>query len=162
MKSVIEQFYQAFARLDAEAMLACYHNDIRFEDPAFGVLIGEKAKNMWRMLCHSQKGKDFRVKASNIECAYQKGSAQWEAFYTFSKTGRHVHNVIQAEFEFKDNKIIRHTDHFDLYRWSRQALGWKGYLLGWTPFFKQKLHTQTHKLLSDFEQRQSGVYEKKG
>ena len=51
MRQLIKDFYQAFAALDAETMASCYHKDILFEDPAFGVLKGEKAKNMWRMLC---------------------------------------------------------------------------------------------------------------
>ena len=106
---------------------------------------------MWHMLCASQKGKDFIVKYSNIKYHKLKGSAQWEAFYTFSKTGRRVHNIIYAEFEFEDGKIIHHRDQFDLYLWSKQALGFKGYLLGWTSFFKQKLHAQTNRLLSKFE-----------
>ncbi len=152
MKSIIEKFYTDFENLDAESMVECYHKEIIFEDPAFGVLKGEKAKNMWRMLCNSQKGKDFRVKASNIEFENQKGKADWEAFYIFSKTGRKVHNIINAEFEFKDGKIIKHSDQFNLYRWSRQALGFKGFLLGWTSFFKKKLNTQTNNLLSKFEQ----------
>ncbi len=151
MKSIIENFYRAFDNLDAESMIDCYHKDIKFEDPAFGVLKGEKAKNMWRMLCHSQKGKNFKVKASNIVYNNMKGTADWEAYYTFSKTGRKVHNVISAEFEFKDGKIINHFDQFDLYKWSKQALGFKGLLLGWTTFFKKKLNAQTNKLLSDFE-----------
>lgn len=50
MKSIIEKFYQAFENFDAEGMIEYYHNEIKFEDPAFGVLRGEKAKNMWRML----------------------------------------------------------------------------------------------------------------
>jgi len=151
MKSIIENFYRAFDNLDAESMIDCYHKDIKFEDPAFGVLKGEKAKNMWRMLCHSQKGKDFKVKASNIVYNNMKGTADWEAYYTFSKTGRKVHNVISAEFEFKDGKIVNHFDQFDLYKWSKQALGFKGLLLGWTTFFKKKLNAQTNKLLSEFE-----------
>lgn len=153
MKSIIENFYRAFDNLDAESMIDCYHKDIKFEDPAFGVLKGEKVKNMWRMLCHSQKGKDFKVKASNIVYNNMKGTADWEAYYTFSKTGRKVHNVINAEFEFKDGKIINHFDQFDLYKWSKQALGSKGLLLGWTTFFKKKLNTQTNKLLSEFEKK---------
>ena len=151
MKSIIENFYRAFDNLDTESMIDCYHQDIKFEDPAFGVLKGEKAKNMWRMLCKSQKGKDFKVKASNIVYNNMKGTADWEAYYTFSKTGRKVHNVISAEFEFKDGKIINHFDQFDLYKWSKQALGLKGLLLGWTTFFKKKLNAQTNKLLSEFE-----------
>jgi len=113
MKSIIENFYRAFDNLDAESMIDCYHKDIKFEDPAFGVLKGEKAKNMWRMLCHSQKGKNFKVKASNIVYNNMKGTADWEAHYTFSKTGRRVHNVINAEFEFKDSKIIDILNSFE-------------------------------------------------
>ncbi len=68
MQKLVEKFYQAFAKLDAETMISCYHNDITFEDPAFGILKGEKAKNMWRMLCESQKNKGFVVTSSNIDC----------------------------------------------------------------------------------------------
>lgn len=59
MKNIIENFYEAFANLDAETMVSYYHDDIVFEDPAFGILKGNRAKNMWRMLCESQKNKDF-------------------------------------------------------------------------------------------------------
>jgi len=153
MVEVIEDFYEAFKNLDAEGMAACYHDDIVFEDPAFGILKGEKAKNMWRMLCGSQKkGNDaFVVEYSNIEASNDKGSAHWEAHYNFSQTGRKVHNIIDAEFEFKDGKIIRHTDTFDLHAWSKQALGLKGMLLGWTSFFKGKLQQQTNGMLRKFE-----------
>ena len=154
MKSTIEKFYAAFNDLDAEAMAACYHEDIVFEDPAFGELKGEQAKNMWRMLCSSQKGKDFRVEASQIESNDQTGSAHWEAHYDFSQTKRRVHNKIDAKFEFKDGLIIKHVDVFDLYRWSKQALGFKGVMIGWTGFFKKKLHAQTHRLLAKFEAKQ--------
>jgi hypothetical protein len=44
-----------------------------------------------------------------------------------------VHNVIDARFTFRDGKIIRHVDTFDLYRWAGMALGFKGKLLGWLP-----------------------------
>jgi ketosteroid isomerase-like protein len=35
---LITKFYTSFANADAEGMVACYHNDIQFEDPAFGPL----------------------------------------------------------------------------------------------------------------------------
>ena len=153
MKKTIEKFYQAFHQLDAETMAECYHPEVVFEDPAFGVLHGERAKNMWRMLCHSQKGKDFKITFSNIKSDGTTGSANWEAFYKFSQTGRDVHNIITASFEFKDGKIIKHTDHFNLHTWAKQAMGFKGWLLGGTSFFKKKLNAQTNKLLDKFEQR---------
>jgi limonene-1,2-epoxide hydrolase len=151
MKQLLETFYTAFKNLDAKTMVNCYHDDVVFEDPAFGVLKGSRAKNMWRMLCESQKGKDFKITFSNIKANDLNGSAHWEAFYTFSKTGRKVHNVIEAQFEFKDGKIIKHTDVFDLYRWSKQAFGLTGFLIGWTRVFKNKLNTQTKHLLSKYE-----------
>ncbi len=155
MENVIKTFYDAFHKLDAETMASCYHDSIVFEDPAFGILKGEKARNMWRMLCESQKGKNFVVATSNITCDDNKGSAHWEAHYTFSKTGRKVHNIIDAEFIIKDGKIIKHTDTFNLYQWAKQAIGFKGYLLGGTNFFKNKLQSQTHHLLSKFEKNRS-------
>jgi hypothetical protein len=38
--ALITRFYQAFQRLDAEAMSACYTDDVVFSDPAFGELRG--------------------------------------------------------------------------------------------------------------------------
>ncbi|MCD2258704.1 nuclear transport factor 2 family protein [Psychroserpens luteolus] len=151
MDALIEKFYKAFNELDSETMVSCYHDDIIFEDPAFGVLKGEHAGNMWRMLCTSQQGKEFKVTFSNINSDNGKGSVTWEAFYNFSKTGRKVHNIILATFEFKDGKIIKHTDQFNLHRWAKQAMGFKGLLLGGTGFFRKKLNQQTNHLLSKFE-----------
>ena len=150
MKTVIETFYKAFKNLDADEMVACYHDDIIFEDPAFGVLKGARAMAMWQMLCTSQKGKDFKVVFSNIEGNENKGKAHWEAYYTFSKTGRKVHNRIDAEFEFKEGLIIKHTDHFNLHNWAKQALGFKGLVIGKSRYFSNKLKTQTNSLLEKY------------
>ncbi len=150
MKTVLETFYNAFKNIDAEAMNTCYHDDIVFKDPAFGVLKGERAKAMWQMLCKSQKGKDFKVVFSDIEVNENKGTAHWEAFYTFSKTGRKVHNKIDATFEFKDGLIIKHTDDFNLHNWAKQAIGIKGLLFGGMGFFKAKMHKQTNYLLEKY------------
>lgn len=155
MNNVIDKFYNAFRNLDAETMVSCYHDSIVFEDPAFGILQGERAKNMWRMLCESQKNKDFHVTYTNVKASDDKGSASWEATYTFSKTGRKVHNVIEAHFEFQDGKIIKHTDTFNLYKWSKQALGFKGFVLGNTKYFKNKLKAQTNRLLDAFEKNKA-------
>ena len=150
MQSTIEIFYNAFKNLDAEAMNACYHDDIIFEDPAFGILEGERAKAMWAMLCESQKGQNFKIVVSDINDNKNEGTAHWEAFYTFSKTGRKVHNKIDAKFAFKNGLIIKHTDNFNLHKWARQAIGIKGLLFGGMGFFKAKLHKQTNSLLDRY------------
>ena len=154
MKSLIETFYTAFQKRDAPAMIACYHNDIIFRDPAFGELKGEDARAMWKMLCHNSA--DLTIEFSVLNASLKKGSAHWEAWYRFSKTGRKVHNIVEAEFEFKDSKIIKHTDTFNLHKWASQAMGWKGKLLGGTDFFKNKLHQQTNKMLGEFKEKNKG------
>lgn len=154
MKETIEQFYTAFAAKDPDAMVACYHKDIHFEDPAFGVLKGEKAGQMWHMLCNSQKGKEFHVTFSNVTYQEEKGTARWEAQYEFSATGRKVHNKIKTSFEFKDDKIIKHIDSFSLRTWASQAMGFKGFLIGGTRFFKNKLQEKTKHALEKYMAKQ--------
>jgi limonene-1,2-epoxide hydrolase len=150
MKALLEKFYTAFQNKDAETMISCYHDDIIFCDPAFGELNGEDARAMWRMLCRNAS--DLKVEFSDINASLKKGSAHWEAWYTFSKTGRRVHNVVSAEFDFKDSKIIKHIDSFNLHKWATQAFGLKGRLLGGTNFFKNKLNQQTNKALKQFRE----------
>lgn len=151
MQNTIQRFYTAFQSLDAEAMVKFYHNDVVFEDPAFGVLKGEHAKNMWRMLINSQKGKKFVVQFSEVQEDESNGTAKWEALYKFSHTNRWVHNHIYAQFEIENGLITKHIDRFNLFTWSCQAMGLQGYLLGWTPFFQRKLQEQTNGLLKKFE-----------
>lgn len=155
MEKLIETFYSALNNCEGPTMVSCYHNDVVFEDRAFGVLKGDRAKAMWLMLCESQKGKGFNVDFSSIKANEKTGSAHWEAFYTFSKTGRKVHNKIDASFEFKDGLIIKHTDVFDLHKWAKQAMGFKGFIFGGMPFFKNKLQKQTNYLLDKFIEEKS-------
>jgi ketosteroid isomerase-like protein len=153
-RSLLTEFYTAFSNHDYKRMAACYHDEAEFTDPAFGTLNAEQVKAMWRMLIERSKG-ELKVVFSALQADVEKGTAHWDAFYTFSKTGRNVHNKIDAHFEFKDGKIYRHHDHFNLWSWSRQALGLSGFLLGYTSFFKNKLQKQTRALLVDYMQRTS-------
>ncbi|QGW79135.1 DUF4440 domain-containing protein [Pseudomonas alkylphenolica] len=147
--ALITRFYEAFQRLDAEAMVACYSADIIFSDPAFGTLRGKDAGDMWRML--STRAKDFSLTFDNVHADERNGSAHWVATYLFSQTGRTVVNDIQARFVFRDGKICEHHDSFDLWRWSRQALGTTGLLLGWTPMVQGKVRQQALKGLRAFQ-----------
>lgn len=126
----IENFYSAFARRDYSGMQACYDPAVDFADPVFTVR-GKRAFAMWHMLTAGASA--VEVVYSKVQADTARGSAHWEARYNFSRTNRPVHNIIDAEFQFRDGKIIWHRDHFDFWRWSRMALGPSGILLGWTP-----------------------------
>ena len=147
-EELIETFYTSFQKLDAEAMARCYHPDVRFSDPVFPALSGPEVGAMWKMLC--SQAKNFELTFADVQANERTGKARWEARYDFSATGRRVHNRIAAEFEFRDGKIIKHTDAFDFWKWSRMALGPAGVLLGWTPLLRRKVQRQAGERLAGF------------
>ena len=147
-EQLIRHFYESFQRKDYRGMAACYHPGATFTDEVFNLKNGKEAAAMWHMLCES--GKDLRIEFRDVKADAQTGRAHWEAYYTFSRTGRKVHNVIEARFEFQDGKIIRHVDRFPFRRWSQQAFGPTGWLLGWTPFLRNKVRDTAMKGLFRF------------
>jgi limonene-1,2-epoxide hydrolase len=142
-QTTLENFYTAFARLDADTMAACYALDAVFDDEVFSLRGHEQVTGMWRMLCGATRAKGadvWKLKFSGVQADASGGKAHWEADYRFSATGRMVHNVIDGVFEFNDQRrITRHRDSFDFYSWSRQALGTRGLLLSWTPLLRNKV-----------------------
>ena len=147
-EQLIEIFYLSFQKLDARGMIDCYHADVEFSDPAFGKLSAAEAGAMWQMLCSTAK--NFELAFSQVEANERTGKAHWEAQYNFSATGRRVHNKIDAQFEFQDGKIIKHTDTFDFWKWSSMALGPAGSVLGWTPLLRKKVQKQAREKLVKF------------
>lgn len=146
--AVIERFYDAFARHDGEAMAACYAPNASFSDPVFTNLRREEPGAMWRML--TQGGGDLEVQLVEHAADGETGSAHWLADYTFSETGRRVHNDVRATFRFQDGLIVQHRDEFDFHAWARQALGTTGLLLGWTPIVHGAVRKKARGRLDEF------------
>jgi len=146
--NLVVRFYEAFQRLDAEAMARCSADDVVFSDPVFGELHGAAAGDMWRML--TRRAQDFSLTFAGIEADDRSGRASWTATYVFSRTGRTVVNRISARFTFRDGLIAEHRDSFDLWRWARQALGLKGLLLGWTPLVQRAVRAQARTALEAY------------
>ncbi len=148
-EQVIQRFYTAFQKLDYTTMQNCYTDDAVFSDPVFGLLQGAEVKAMWEMLCKSAA--DFSLTFSDIQLLDEEyTTCHWIATYTFSKTGRRVVNKIKAHMRIENGKITEHTDKFDLWKWSRQALGIPGLLLGWSNFIQGKVHRNAKKSLEKF------------
>jgi limonene-1,2-epoxide hydrolase len=150
----ITKFYAAFAQLDPDGMAACYADDVRFDDEVFSLRGKAEVMGMWRMLCEATRAKgrdDWKLEYSGIEADARTGRAHWDAHYRFSATGRLVLNRIDAAFSFNEQGlIVTHRDRFDLWAWSRQALGAPGLLLGWTPFLRNKVRLQASNNLRKF------------
>lgn len=152
----IQRFYAAFERLDAEAMADLYADDVRFDDPVFSLRGKAEVMAMWRMLCASVKTQgreDWALSVSGIAADDRHGQAHWRPSYRFSATGRTVHNRIDASFVFEQGRVVRHLDHFDVWRWSRQALGMPGWLLGWSGWLRRKIQGQALGRLQQYRDR---------
>jgi ketosteroid isomerase-like protein len=139
---LIERLYASFRARDAAAMAACYHADATFRDPVFD-LRGRDVGDMWAMFC--ERGRDLVIDWRDVRADAREGHAHWEPRYTFSLTGRPVHNRIDSHFTFRDGKIASQVDSFSLWRWSRMALGPKGAALGWAPFVQKAIRAQARR-----------------
>ena len=147
-RETIRRFYEAFGAGDGEAMAACYAPDVQFSDPVFPDLNGSEAGDMWRML--TSRAKDLEIELASHDADETTGSANWIARYTF-RTGRPVVNDIDASFRFDDAGLIsEHRDSFDLWKWTRMALGPIGVALGWSPIVQGKVRSEAASGLEEF------------
>jgi ketosteroid isomerase-like protein len=149
--ALVERFYRAFQARDAATMAACYHPEIVFSDPVFPELRGRDAGAMWAMLC--ARAQDLAIEFGDVHADDARGRAHWDARYTFSPTGRRVHNVIDAAFGFRDGLIAHHVDRFGFWRWARQALGPAGWVLGWTPMVRNRVRSEARRGLDAYRQK---------
>lgn len=148
-QQVIERFYTAFRQKDYATMQQCYAHDATFSDAIFKNLNAGQVKAMWQMLCTGSSA-DFKVEYRVLSANGDSVTAEWTAWYTFSATGKKVINRIKASFTLRDGLIVTHIDDFDFYTWAKQALGFKGFLLGWTPFLKNKVQKSAADKLENF------------
>ncbi len=147
-RQLITSFYEAFQRKNYLTMQACYADDATFTDEVFRNLDATQTRKMWEMLI--RRGKDLTLTFSDVQANDTTGSATWVATYTFNQTKRPVVNRVMANFVFKNGKISQHTDRFDFYSWSRQALGLPGLLLGWTGYLRKKVQQSALKNLTEY------------
>ena len=153
--SVAECFYDAFALGDWHTMSLLYAQHATFSDPVFPNLNADEVRAMWHMLL--SRAADLSLNY-NIDAESDDGArVVWVARYTFGATGRPVTNRIVTEMRFAAGRIVHQVDRFNFWRWSRQALGLPGLLLGWTPMLRarvsQKAISGLHKFMQQERQR---------
>lgn len=146
--TLADRFYLALARHHGEAMAECYADDARFSDPVFPDLRGERIRDMWRML--TLRGLDLRVEHEVLGIGRDSAHVRWNAWYSFSGSGRPVHNIITSHLALRDGLIVQQRDEFDFHRWARQALGWKGALFGGSAWLRSQVRAKAAYTLDRF------------
>jgi hypothetical protein len=142
-RATLTRFYNAFAHLDPATMAQCYAPEAQFRDEVFSLDGRDQVMSMWFMLCESleETGRaawtlNYRIVSVDAQAA----RLHWSARYHHGKAGRPVHNRIDATFRFDaSGQITHHHDSFNFRRWARQALGWPGLLLGWSPLLRRQV-----------------------
>ncbi len=148
-EATIRKLYAGLDAHDGEAMASCYAPDAHFSDPVFTELTGSQAGDMWRML--TSRATDLKVELPEARADAEAGAANWIATYTFGATGRSVVNDVRSDFKFgQDGLITEQHDEFPFWKWSRQALGPAGLVLGWTPILRSKVRSNAATELARF------------
>jgi DNA polymerase elongation subunit (family B) len=156
---VAERFYEAFMVRDHYTMGRLYAEIAAFSDPVFPALNARGVRLMWQMLL--TRAEDLGIEVNIREDNPGRASVDWVAQYTFSGTGRHVVNRVHTDMAISAGKIVRQVDTFSLWRWSEQALGTKGLLLGWTPMVKNRIRAQAAQSLREFARNAESSQEKR-
>ena len=146
-RTTATRFYSAFALLDPASMAECYAPKVRFQDEIFTLDGRDQVMGMWFMLCdslHATGGRrDWKLNYRVVSVDPLAARLEWSAHYHFGKLQRPVHNRIMAHLRFDEAGLIsHHHDSFDFWRWSRQALGMPGLLLGWSPVLRHKVRAR--------------------
>ena len=150
---VAERFYEAFMVRDHYTMGLLYAEHATFSDPVFPLLNARGARTMWKMLL--TRAEDLGIEVKILEDSPTHASVDWVAHYTFGATGRPVVNRVHTEMALSNGRIVRQVDSFSLWRWSRQALGAKGWLLGWTPVVRDRIRAQAANSLREYARKMS-------
>ena len=75
-EDTIIKFYTAFSNGNAAQMCECYHANIKFRDPVFGLLKGNDVCKMWKMLLEKSKGNQKTKRCCFTDKQYQAASVQ--------------------------------------------------------------------------------------
>ena len=120
---LLQRLFTALDQHNHATMGSCYHAEATFHDIAFNLERRQRIQSMWHMIC---EGTDIRAEFEVVHANEQEGRVNLVDDYTFTDTGRHVHNVIDSRFRFRDGLIAEHRDLCDAHAWGAMALGGVG------------------------------------
>ena len=133
--TLLHKLFTSLDNHDHKEMSACYHPDATFSDIAFNLKGRKQIHAMWHMISETDIRATFEVANTNDET----GLVHLVDDYTFSDTGRAVHNVIESNFRFRHGLIIQHADSCDALKWARMAFGGlKGEIAGRCHFLRSR------------------------
>ena len=146
-ETLVRELLARLAARDAEGAARCYHAEIFYSDPRFPQVGGCAVGVLWRMRFDQEP--QFALTVDEVGVDGQGGAfARWHWRYVHH--GRPVAVRVRSMFAFRDERIVRHYDHFSFWDWAAQAHGALGTALGWSAPFKWKLRRDAMRRLERF------------
>lgn len=149
LEEKIRSFYKAFDRRDYKSMNAIYADKASFRDEIFE-LQGKQVLALWYMMV--SKDNNLKVTCNQVEVKAHKVTAHWTMAYNFTVTGRPIINNVVSVFEFEGGKVVKQTDSYDFWEWTKQAFGVLGWVLGWSFYARYIVRKQALKSLKVYMQ----------
>lgn len=153
----LERFFDAMQRCDTEALRTSYHPALRFDDPLISTTsVGDRLD--WCGMLWSPRDADgqriWQLELEEVRTRGALATARWNLRYRYTPTKRLIDQALHSHFSFDaDGRITTQRDSFDFWRWSRQAHGLLGLLLGWTPLMWDQAREQARASLEDHRRR---------
>lgn len=152
-KTIIENFYTSFQKMEISVMNSFYSDQIMYSNPVMGLLNNDEVRSMWELFYKDSK--IISIHFSEIELLDEEyATCKWDIRYKALNTGRKIAMSLKSFMRLSEGKIIEHSDAFRLSTWIGQAYGWTGFIFSWTGFMKKKVQLKARKrLLKYMEER---------
>lgn len=160
-EQLLTKLFQSLNEHNHKGMAECYDEHAKFRDIAFDLSGRAEIHGMWEMICSDNDlgPADIVVTVQELVANDTGARAIIVDDYTFRKTGRKVHNMIESKFELRDGLILRQKDSCDAVDWAKQAFGpLKGLIPGYCERVRRK---SAMKGLREFMKRKTQLQESK-
>lgn len=139
---IVKEFYEALNKRDYKIVNGLYHSEAKYRDEIFD-FNGIEIHALWYNATLPEM--DISVKLESIREEGDKVITEWEMRYTLDIIKRRINLKEKGVFEFKDEKIYRHTDTYDFWAWCTQAFGAIGRVMGWSNWLRNRVRNQARK-----------------
>lgn len=133
--AVVIRFFESYQKNDWQNMARCYHDKASFSDPIYPDLREESIVYLWFSRLAARRVVDLQYRV--LFADDRKAQVEWSGLSPLH--GKSVQIKGLSTFALWDATIVRQVDEFSFVQWSRQALGWKGWLLGSLRFYQARV-----------------------
>jgi SnoaL-like domain len=143
--NLTDRLFTAIATHDGEKIAGIYADAARIDHPIAGRLTGAEVKAAWTIFL--SRTPYFKFVYLIRHAGARTAEVEWSIRYIFFETGREIALEGVSNLAFEDGRIVFQRDRFSRRDWSRQALGWKGFVLSAIPGWSGFLQSETRRIL---------------